>query len=122
MFFLRLSYQNSQLYNANSSVSLQGPSVSAVNNCSVVRATSSGCTAGAVNVSANRNNITRKRERCDTTYKSTIVCMQVRSNLFGKSLEKVSVYGADEYPGVSPVCVLFSGAHYDTLVQMPVAA
>ena len=47
---------------------------------------------------------------------------QVHSSLFGKSLEKVSVYGADEYPGVSPVCVLFSGAHYDTLLQVPAAA
>lgn len=62
-----------------------------------------------------------KRERCDTIYKSTIACMQVRSSLFGKSLEKVSVYGADQYPGVSPVCVLFSGAHYDTLVQIAMA-
>ena len=47
---------------------------------------------------------------------------QVHSSLFGKHLEKVSVYGAEEYPGVSPVCVLFSGAHYDTLLQVPAAA
>ena len=47
---------------------------------------------------------------------------QVHSSLFGKSLEKVSVYGAEEYPGVSPICVLFSGAHYDTLLQVPAAA
>ena len=37
--------------------------------------------------------------------------------LFGKSLVKVSEYGADQYTGVAPVCVLFSGAHYDLLVQ-----
>lgn len=48
--------------------------------------------------------------------------LQVQSSLFGKSLEKVSVYGAEEYPGASPVCVLFSGSHYDTLVQVPATA
>ena len=47
--------------------------------------------------------------------------MQVHSSLLGKRLERVSVYGAEEYPGVLPVCVLFSGAHYDTLLQVPAA-
>ena len=37
--------------------------------------------------------------------------------IFGKSLVKVSEYGADQYTAVAPVCVLFSGAHYDLLVQ-----
>ena len=49
-------------------------------------------------------------------------CLQVRRTLLGeKTLEKVSVYGAEEYPGKTPVCVLFSGAHYDTLLQVPAA-
>ena len=47
-------------------------------------------------------------------------CLQVRATLLGgQTLEKVAVYGAEEYPGESPVCVLFSGAHYDTLLQVP---
>ena len=33
------------------------------------------------------------------------------------ALRKVSSYGADAFPGVPPVCVLFSGAHYDLLLQ-----
>ena len=33
------------------------------------------------------------------------------------ALRKVSAYGADAHPGVPPVCVLFSGAHYDLLLQ-----
>lgn len=46
-------------------------------------------------------------------------CLQVRTTLLGeKTLEKVSVYGAEDYPGKCPVCVLFSGAHYDTLLQV----
>jgi hypothetical protein len=32
---------------------------------------------------------------------------------------KVSEYGAEEYPGMAPVCVLFNGAHYDLLLQVP---
>ena len=49
-------------------------------------------------------------------------CLQVRRTLLGEmTLEKVSVYGAEEYPGKTPVCVLFSGAHYDTLLQVPAA-
>ncbi len=47
-------------------------------------------------------------------------CLQVRTTLLGgQTLEKVAVYGAEEYPGKSPVCMLFSGAHYDTLLQVP---
>lgn len=42
----------------------------------------------------------------------------MRSGLFMKDLQKVSEYGAEEFPGVAPVCVLFSGAHYDLLVQL----
>jgi hypothetical protein len=42
--------------------------------------------------------------------------MQVRSGLFGSELQKVSEYGADEYKGVAPVCLLYSGNHYDLLV------
>ncbi|EIE22932.1 hypothetical protein COCSUDRAFT_83704 [Coccomyxa subellipsoidea C-169] len=42
----------------------------------------------------------------------------VKSGIFGKDLEKVSEYGAQEYPGVSPVCLLFSGCHYDLLMQV----
>jgi hypothetical protein len=44
--------------------------------------------------------------------------LQVKSGIFGKDLEKVSEYGAQEYPGVSPVCLLFSGCHYDLLKQV----
>lgn len=44
--------------------------------------------------------------------------VQVKSGLLGKDLEKVSEYGAEQYPGVSPVCLLFSGFHYDLLMQV----
>ena len=44
--------------------------------------------------------------------------VQVKSGLMGKDLEKVSEYGAEQYPGVSPVCLLFSGFHYDLLMQV----
>ena len=44
--------------------------------------------------------------------------MQVRSGLFMKDLLKISEYGAEDFPGVAPICVLFSGAHYDLLVQV----
>ena len=46
------------------------------------------------------------------------MAFQVKSGIFGKDLEKVSEYGAQEYPGVSPVCLLFSGCHYDLLMQV----
>jgi hypothetical protein len=42
--------------------------------------------------------------------------VQVRSGLFGSELQKVSEYGTDEYKGVAPVCLLYSGNHYDLLV------
>ena len=52
----------------------------------------------------------------------TACCLQVRTSLLGeRTLQRVSVYGAEDYPENSPVCVLFSGAHYDTLLQVPVA-
>jgi hypothetical protein len=41
----------------------------------------------------------------------------VQSGLFGKDLERVSVYGAETYPNVAPVCLLYSGCHYDLLIQ-----
>ncbi|CAL8470555.1 g10097 [Coccomyxa elongata] len=47
-----------------------------------------------------------------------IVYKEVKSGLLGKDLEKVSEYGADQYPRVSPVCLLFSGFHYDLLMQV----
>lgn len=33
------------------------------------------------------------------------------------ALRKVSAYGVDRFPDTPPVCVLFSGAHYDLLLQ-----
>ncbi|BDA45848.1 probable OVARIAN TUMOR DOMAIN-containing deubiquitinating enzyme 4 [Coccomyxa sp. Obi] len=47
-----------------------------------------------------------------------VVYKEVKSGLLGKDLEKVSEYGAEQYPGVSPVCLLFSGFHYDLLMQV----
>lgn len=44
--------------------------------------------------------------------------MQVRFGLFMKDLLKVSEYGTEEFPGVAPICVLYSGAHYDMLMQL----
>ena len=41
---------------------------------------------------------------------------QVRSGLFGSQLQKVSEYGADESKGAAPVCLLYSGNHYDLLI------
>ena len=42
---------------------------------------------------------------------------QVQSGLFGSDLEKVSEYGVDKgSPSVAPVCLLYSGNHYDLLV------
>ena len=58
---------------------------------------------------------------CNAFVDVHIICCcwtgQVKSGMFGKDLEKVSEYGAQEYPGVSPVCLLFSGCHYDLLMQ-----
>jgi OTU domain-containing protein 6 len=36
------------------------------------------------------------------------------------SLRKVSAYGVQAYPATPPVCLLFSGAHYDLLLQKDV--
>lgn len=42
---------------------------------------------------------------------------QVQSGLFGSDLEKVSVYGVDKgSPSVAPVCLLYTGNHYDLLL------
>ncbi len=61
----------------------------------------------------------RKHELCARIQGVTVpVALQVKSGIFGKDLEKVSEYGAQEYPGVSPVCLLFSGCHYDLLMQV----
>lgn len=41
---------------------------------------------------------------------------QVQSGLFGLDLEKVSEYGIDKASTMAPVCLLYSGNHYDLLL------
>ena len=42
---------------------------------------------------------------------------QVQSGLFGSDLEKVSEYAVDKgSPSIAPVCLLYSGNHYDLLL------
>jgi hypothetical protein len=43
--------------------------------------------------------------------------VQVQQNLLSTRLQKVSEYGIDEQKGAAPACLLFSGSHYDLLLQ-----
>lgn len=40
----------------------------------------------------------------------------MQSGLLGSDLEKVSEYAADKYVDLPPICLLYSGNHYDLLV------